>query len=49
MSRHSPADHGGAKKYQAAEEDDDPEAAKTDGPPVGLITEASLLDPYLYY
>jgi hypothetical protein len=40
---------GGAKKCQAAEEADTTEAAKTDGPPVGPITEASLLDPYLYY
>jgi hypothetical protein len=45
MPRHSPADHGSAKKCQAAEEPDDAEAATTDGP----ITEASLLDPYLYY
>jgi hypothetical protein len=49
MSRYSPADHGGTKKCQAAGEADDAEAAKTDGPPVGPITEASLLDPYLYY
>ena len=45
MPRHSPADYGAAKKCQAVEEADDAEAATTDGP----ITEASLLDPYLYY
>ena len=49
MPRHSQADHGGAKKCQAAEEADDAAAAKTDGPPAGPTTEASVLDPYLYY
>jgi len=49
MPRHSPADHGGAKRCQAAEETDDAEAAQADGPPASPTTEASLLDPYLYY